>query len=64
MIIKKLTICNFRSYYGVKEFAFCDRLNLILGSNGDGKTTLFEALNWVLTPSEAAKQYKETDVQL
>lgn len=64
MIIKKLTICNFRSYYGVKEFVFSNKLNLILGSNGDGKTTFFEALNWVLTPTEAAKQNKEADVKL
>ena len=64
MIIKKLTICNFRSYYGKKEFVFSNKLNLILGSNGDGKTTFFEALNWVLTPTEAAKQNKEADVKL
>lgn len=64
MIIKKLTICNFRSYYGIKEFVFSDKLNLILGSNGDGKTTFFEALNWVLTPTEAARQNKEDEVKL
>ncbi len=64
MIIKKLTICNFRSYYGKKEFVFSNKLNLILGSNGDGKTTFFEALNWVLTPTEAAKQNKEADIKL
>ena len=63
MIIKKLAICNFRSYYGVKEFVFSNKLNLILGSNGDGKTTFFEALNWVLTPSEAARQNEEADVK-
>lgn len=57
-------MCNFRSYYGVKEFVFSDKLNLILGSNGDGKTTFFEALNWVLTPTEAAKQNKEEEVKL
>jgi uncharacterized protein YoxC len=55
MIIKKLTIVNFRSYYGKKEFVFSDHLNLILGSNGDGKTTFFDALNWVLTPDYAPK---------
>lgn len=49
MKLKKLVIENFRSYYGKKEFVFGDKLNLILGSNGDGKSTLFEALNWVLT---------------
>ena len=55
MKLQKLTIYNFRSYYGKKEFIFSDRMNLILGSNGDGKTTFFEALNWVLTPDYAAK---------
>ena len=64
MIIKKLTICNFRSYYGEKEFVFSNKLNLILGSNGDGKTTFFEALNWVLTPTEAANQNKESEAKL
>lgn len=49
MIIKRLAIRNFRSYYGDKVFNFQKGLNMILGSNGDGKTTFFEALNWVLT---------------
>lgn len=57
MILKKLIIENFRSYYGRKEFVFGSKLNLILGSNGDGKSTLFEALNWVLT-------YRATDVDV
>lgn len=64
MIIKKLTIKNFRSYYGEKQFVFSKKLNLILGSNGDGKTTFFEALNWVLTPTEAAKHNREAEVRL
>lgn len=55
MVIKKLTIYNFRSYYGKKVFEFSDHLNLILGSNGDGKTTFFDAINWVLTPDYAQK---------
>ena len=46
MIIKKLTIKNFRSYYGEQSFEFSDRLNLILGANGDGKSTLYDAINW------------------
>ncbi len=55
MVIKKLTIYNFRSYYGKKVFEFSDHLNLILGSNGDGKTTFFDAINWVLTPDYVQK---------
>lgn len=56
MIINKLIINNFRSYCGEKVFVFSKNLNLILGSNGDGKTTFFEALNWVLTPKDAPKE--------
>lgn len=44
MIIKKVSINNFRSYYGNNEFEFKDGLTLIIGDNGDGKTTFFEAL--------------------
>ena len=59
MKLVKLTIVNFRSYYGRKEFTFSDHLNLILGSNGDGKTTFFEAINWVLTPYDAPQRDNE-----
>ena len=52
MIIKRLTISNFRSYYGNNNnFEFSDRLTLILGDNGDGKTTLYEALAWLFETS-------------
>lgn len=49
MRIEKLTIKNFRSYYGQKTFEFGPKLNLILGSNGDGKSTFYEAMEWALT---------------
>ena len=59
MIIKSLEIQNFRSYYKSNLFNFCDGLNLIIGSNGDGKTTLFEALEWVFRTDDVVK----TDVK-
>lgn len=49
MIIRRIEIENFRSYYGNENiFEFSDGLTLILGDNGDGKTTFFEALQWLL----------------
>ena len=51
MRIKCLTINNFRSYYGENEFIFTDGLTLIIGDNGDGKTTFFDALKWLLDPA-------------
>ena len=47
MIIKDIIIKNFRSYYGENKFTFSDGLTLIIGDNGDGKTTFFEALQWL-----------------
>lgn len=45
MIIQKIE--NFRSYYKFNSFELTNGLNLIIGSNGDGKTTLYEALEWL-----------------
>lgn len=47
MIIKEITIRNFRSYYGENKFHFSDGLTLVVGDNGDGKTTFFDALQWL-----------------
>ena len=52
MIIKNITIQNFRSYYGKTSFDIHDGLTLIIGSNGDGKTTFFEALEWLFCTTE------------
>lgn len=47
MIIQKIEIENFRSYYKFNSFELTNGLNLIIGSNGDGKTTLYEAIEWL-----------------
>src|SRR5690606_35742312 len=47
MIIKEITIENFRSYYGTNTIKFNDGLVIFIGDNGDGKTTFFEALEWL-----------------
>ena len=49
MILKSMNIKNFRSYYGDNTFEFSQGLTLIIGDNGDGKTTFFEALEWLLS---------------
>lgn len=52
MIIKEIRIKNFRSYYGENNrFDFSDGLTIIIGDNGDGKTTFFEAIQWLLNTS-------------
>ena len=47
MIIKNISIKNFRSYYSDNSIDIGDGLTLIIGANGDGKTTFFEALEWL-----------------
>lgn len=48
MIIRNITIKNFRSYYGTSTFEIGDTLTLIIGSNGDGKSTFYDAISWLL----------------
>ena len=55
MIIKKIEIENFRSYYNSTIFELTNGLNLIIGSNGEGKTTFFEALEWLFRTDGTGK---------
>lgn len=47
MKIKTITIQNYMCYYGVNSISIGERLTLIIGANGDGKTKFFEALEWL-----------------
>ena len=59
MIIRRIEIENFRSYYGSENiFEFGDGLTLIIGDNGDGKSTFFEALQWLLDISNTDEVQK------
>lgn len=61
MILKDVRIQNFRSYYsGENEIHLSKGLTLILGDNGDGKTTFFEALEWLF--NTAIEDKSETNI--
>ena len=55
MKLNKIIIKNFRSYYGENYFELSDGLTLVIGDNGDGKTTFFEALEWLFDTSRDNK---------
>tara|TARA_B100000941_G_scaffold236429_1_gene179380 strand:+ start:906 stop:1976 length:1071 start_codon:yes stop_codon:yes gene_type:complete len=59
MPLQKLHLENFRLFQD-KTFKFSDGINLILGENGSGKTTILESLNILLTGNSfRAKETKE-----
>lgn len=61
MILKEVKIQNFRSYYGAdNDIQLSPGLTLILGDNGDGKTTFFEALEWLF--NTAVDDRSETNI--
>ena len=64
MILKELIISNFRSYYGSNNhFEFNPNgLTLIIGDNGDGKTTFFEALEWLFDTTGLREKYEINNV--
>lgn len=59
MIIQRIEIQNFRSYYKENAFYFLNGLNIIIGSNGDGKTTFYEALEWLFRTDGTKKMDSE-----
>ena len=59
MPLQRLHLKNFRLFQD-KTFKFSDGINLILGENGSGKTTVLESLNILLTGNSfRAKETKE-----
>ncbi len=58
MLLKTLTLRNYRKYKDV-SVEFPDGVVGIIGLNGVGKTTLVEAIGWVLFGHHAARTTKE-----
>lgn len=48
MVIKSLTLKNFKSYRGENTINFSKGLNIISGSIGSGKTSLYESFQWLI----------------
>ncbi|MCA1042239.1 SMC family ATPase [Bacillus infantis] len=49
MRIKKVTMENFRCYYGVHNFTLDSEIIILFGENGFGKSSFFDAIEWCLT---------------
>lgn len=62
MIIKSITIENFRSYYQRNSFEIGDGLTLIVGANGDGKSAFFDAVKWLLNTIKNERDENERNI--
>ncbi|MBS4192847.1 SMC family ATPase [Bacillus sp. FJAT-49705] len=50
MFIGKIILNNFRIFRGVHEFDFSNKKVIVVeGPNGHGKSTIFDAINWVIS---------------
>jgi putative ATP-dependent endonuclease of OLD family len=49
MYIKQLRLYNFKSFYGECKIDFNQDLNILVGNNGIGKSTILEAIHLALT---------------
>ena len=58
MLLKTLTLRNYRKYKNA-DVEFTDGVIGIIGLNGVGKTTVIEAIGWVLFGHHAARTTKE-----
>jgi len=61
MIIQKVELNNFKSYYGNQVFNFKNGLNIVSGKIGTGKTSLYEAFQWILLDSMSHKDNIDED---
>ena len=58
MAIRKLKIKNFKCFSGWFSIEFENKINVLVGNNGSGKTTILEAINLGLTGLYHGKNIK------
>ncbi|WP_302295793.1 AAA family ATPase [Parasutterella excrementihominis] len=61
MELKELKLKNYGSFAGENSIKFAPSLTLIIGNNGDGKTTLFDALKWLFDITNPEGNQPEPD---
>ncbi len=71
MLIRRLTVTNFRAYTQA-EFEFKPGLNLLVGINGVGKTSVLDALKvclsviypYITETKSRRESFKDTDIKI
>lgn len=47
--LRQVTVRNFRNFQGEYKFDFSKNFTIFLGDNGNGKSSIFDAIQWCLT---------------
>ncbi|MFI3307408.1 MAG: AAA family ATPase [Mycoplasmatota bacterium] len=53
MVIEKIKLENFKKFSEINEINFNDKINIIIGNNESGKSTILEAINYTLCGSQS-----------
>lgn len=68
MYISKLSIENIKGFYGKTEFKFQNGMNYIVGNNNSGKSTIFDAFNYLYDSKSVdgiySKESSESSVEI
>lgn len=60
LIIKKITMNNFKSYHGIVEIGpLHENFTAVVGPNGSGKSNLIECLLFVFGKSASKMRFKK-----
>ncbi|ATF56508.1 SMC family ATPase [Streptococcus anginosus] len=61
--LKQVIIKNFRNFQGTHQFDFSKDVTIFLGDNGNGKSSVFDAIQWCLTGNvERFKNVSSADI--
>lgn len=61
--LKQVIIKNFRNFQGMHQFDFSKDITILLGDNGNGKSSIFDAIQWCLTGNvERFKNISSTEI--
>ena len=56
MFITKITLENFKGFSGVHTISFNKGINFFVGNNNCGKSTVFEAVEFIKTLNRKSKE--------
>lgn len=63
MYISKIKLHNFKGFQGDHEFNFCEGVNFFVGDNNCGKSSTFDAVEFILSKKDRDEVITKTEVE-